>query len=156
MTHYPRQEATLVRCCVWPLPPDRPNFKTLPKLSELNLLEKYRGQSEVLRPGEDVTWYHSALQFSRLFGSLACDQPIEFSYHFSNDEVYEKTGHWITDATLPFLNYDVVAKEGTYKPGERHTGHFMIIVGRWLRVRFKNVGDAPIKFIRAYARGIPF
>ena len=124
----------------------------MPRLSAFNILNNL---SEPLKPGEVLEWYHSVQSFSRIFGSLASDQPLEYWYYYSNDET-SADGHWVTDDTIHTLNWDITAKEGTYKPGDKSTGIFLIITGRWLKFRLKHNGTEPVTFLRAYTRGMVF
>jgi len=119
----------------------------MPNFAETNLA------TEALAPGESFVAHHSALGCTRLYTSFACDQPLEVSFEFSNDEI-GPDGSWVTDDTLPLLNWDVLDAK-TYKVGERR-GHWILILGRWLRVTVKNTGTKSIKEMRVYCRGSVF
>jgi len=110
-----------------------------------------------LEPDAVVTGYQEAQPFTRFYGSLACDQPLEVSFTFSNDEV-APDGHWVTDDTLPALNYDAEALKQLYDPAKSASSskYFVTIFGRWLRVEVKNVGKTAPTFMRIYVRGSVF
>lgn len=145
-SHYPRLENDIVVAAHYPAPPDRPNFKSLPRLSHRNLLDK------PLEPGEALVACHSASNFTRFIASLACDAPLTFAAYFSNDEV-APDGHWVQDRNIASLNWDVVALEKKYTPGEKHHGIWFIKHGKWLKVEVRNVGEHPTGFLRCYVRG---
>lgn len=147
MTHYPKTEGNIICAWVWPRPPEMPPFKSLPRFSELNLA------TDTLAPGESFTAHHSVLGCTRLYTSMVSDQPLSVTFEFSNDEV-GPDGSWVTDVTLPQLHWDVVETKLS-QPADRK-GHWILILGRWLRVTVKNVGDAPAEELRVYVRGSVF
>lgn len=136
---------------VWPRPPAKPNFLTHPPFDSLNRM------TAPLKPGEVFTAYHAAGNFTRFYGSIACDQSLETSFIFSNDEV-SSDGHWVTDETLPMLHYDAEAMKLAFDPNKPSaTGKFLVtIYGRWLKVEVKNTGKAPTEWMRVYVRGSVF
>lgn len=150
-THYPKQDANVIFAWVWPRPPDRPNFMNHPRFSKTNRM------FEPLAPGAMISGYHSAQNFTRFMGSVACDQSLEVTTSFSNDEV-AADGHWVTDESMPLLNYDAEALRQVYDPARQAaTGKMMItIFGRWMRVQIKNTGNEPTEFMRVYVRGSVF
>jgi hypothetical protein len=148
-SHYPKIESNVIFAWVWPRPPDKDPFTaSSPRFAETNLIEA------PLAPGESLFGYHSVQGCTRLYDSIVSDQPMVMTYEFSNDEV-GPDGSWVTDETMPLLHYDVLERETEYKPGERK-GHWTLILGRWLRVTVKNVGNAPTKELRCYVRGSVF
>ena len=64
----------------------------------------------------------------------------------------------VTDEDLATLNYDGVVSTTRFTPGHPPKGsHFFVIIsGRWLRVRVTNVGDIPASWIRTRVRGSVF
>lgn len=144
-THYPKTENNLICSWVWPRLPEKPPFKSLAPF--VNLADK------ALAPGEEFVAHHSALGCTRLYTTMVADQALEVTFECSNDEV-DRDGNWITDETLPLCNWDhhesKVAKVGDRK------GHWILILGRWLRVTVKNVGSAPVKEMRVHVRGSVF
>jgi hypothetical protein len=150
-THYPKLDANVIFAWVWPKPADKPNFLGRPRFGRYNLI------TEPLEAGKSVTGFHSAQNFTRFYGSIACDQPLEVTFSFSNDEVAED-GHWVTDASLPALHYDAEALKQAYDPQKQAaTGKYLVtIYGRWLRVDVKNVGKQPASTMRVFVRGSVF
>jgi hypothetical protein len=141
---------------VLPAPPDTdvaeegPNFLGRP-FSEMNLLKNPIGSNEA------VVGYHDAQPFTRFYGTIACDQPLEVTISFSNDDVDAK-GIVVNDDNISTLHYDGEALKQLYDPKKQGpTGKFFVtIYGRFLRVEVKNVGAAPTKELRAYVRGSVF
>lgn len=155
-SHYPKTVGNVVLAWVQPPPPDVGPDEDLPDFvgqpfSELNSFDK------AIEPGESVVGYHDAQPFTRFYGSIASDQPLEVTISFSNDEV-DPDGHWITDDNVHRLNYDAEALSLAYDPEkQRQTGKFFVtIYGRFLRVQIKNVGEAPTEELRAWVRGSVF
>jgi hypothetical protein len=147
-THYPKTENNIICAWVWPRPPVMPPFKaSMPNFAATNLADR------ALAAGNTFVAHHSALGCTRLYTSFAADQPLEISFEFSNDEI-GPDGSWVTDATLPLLNWDVLDAK-TYKVGD-HKGNWILILGRWLRVTVKNTGTKSIKEMRVYCRGSVF
>lgn len=148
-THYPKNQITLLGAWVWPRPPVKPNFLNFPPFDELNLL------MEPLGPGETVVLYHEAQNFTRFFGTLAADQPLELVCSFSNDEV-AADGSAIDDDNLKTLNYDGEALRQLYSPdkpkGSNGSKFFITIFGRWICVELTNKGDKPVEKLRAFIR----
>lgn len=101
--------------------------------------------------------YQEAINFTRFFGSIACDQPLEVVISFSNDEV-APDGHWVTDDNINQLHYDAEERRHTYDPKKQAvTGKFIsMILGRWLRIEVKNTGPAAPEFLRLFVRGSVF
>jgi len=156
MTHYPKTCDNLVFAWVQPAPPDVPPTQDLPDFlgcpfSELNLFD------EAIAPGKSVFAHHDAIPFTRFYGSVACDQPLEINLSFSNEEV-TPDGHLVTDANLDKLNYDAEALKQFYDPTKQGpTGKFFVtIFGRYLRVEIKNTGTEPTNILRAFVRGSVF
>jgi hypothetical protein len=112
--------------------------------------------TEPLEPGKTVVAYHEAQNFTRFYGSIAADQPLEVVFSFSNDEV-SPSGDWVTDANLPELHYDAEALKKAFDPAKPGAGGFLVtIYGRWLKVEIKNVGTKPAKDMRVIVRGSVF
>jgi len=150
-THYPKLEANVIFAWVSPAPPAKPNFLNHPKFSSLNLAK------EPIPAGQSAIAYHSAQNFTRFYGSIACDQPLEVTFSFSNDEV-SADGDWVNDENMETLNYDAEALKLAYDPlKQAATGKYLVtIYGRWLRVEVKNVGTRPTGKIRVFVRGSVF
>ena len=150
-THYPKNSSSVIFAWVYPRPPDKPNFLNHPRFNTLNLA------TAPLQPGESVVACHSANDFTRFFGSIACDQPIDASFHFSNDETTDQ-GDFVTDENMGSLHYDAEALRLAYDPTKQAaTGKWLCtIYGRWIRVSMTNTGKAPITYLRAYVRGSVF
>lgn len=150
-THYPKLEENCIFALHWPRPPVMPNFLNHPPFDSLNRIH------EPLAPGQVITLCHAANNFTKFLGTIACDQKLEVTFMFSNDEVAED-GHWVTDETMPKLHYDGESLRMAYDPAKQGpTGKFLVtILGRWLRVEIKHVGDKPTEFLRAYVRGSVF
>ncbi len=56
---------------------------------------------------------------------------------------------------MPDLHYDVIERTVKYQPGERK-GHWILILGRWIRVTVKNAGSQSATDYRVYVRGSVF
>lgn len=110
-----------------------------------------------LGPGASVVAFHDAQPFTRFYGSIACDVPLDVSLTFSNDEV-DAEGHVVTDDNIHVLNYDAFGVRQLYDPAKQEqTGkYFSMIFGRWIRVEVKNVGERPLAILRFYLRGSVF
>jgi len=155
-SHYPKTVWNIVFACVQPPPPDippekgKPNFLGLP-FSKLN---RFRGP---LEPGACLVGHHDAQPFTRFFGSIASDQPLEVSLTFSSDEV-DAEGRHVSDQNIGRLHYDALGVRQTYDPTKQdQTGKiFSMIFGRWIRIEAKNVGKETPKFLRLYIRGSVF
>lgn len=150
-THYPKLAANVVFAWVQPAPPDKPGFLDQPRFSALNRFKK------PLEAGQTVVGYQEAQNFTRFYGSIAADQKLEVTFTFSNDEV-GPDGTYVTDESLPSLNYDAESHKQLYDPVKQSaTGKFFVtILGRWLRVEVKNVGDVSTKILRVFVRGSVF
>jgi hypothetical protein len=150
-THYPKLSANVICAWVQPAPPDKPNFLGHPRFAMLNRFVK------PLEPGSTLVAYQEAINFTRFFGSIACDQPLEVVVTFSNDEV-DDDGHYVTDENIYQLHYDAEERRHLYDPSKQAaTGKFFsMIFGRWLRVEVKNVGTSPTGLLRLYVRGSVF
>lgn len=150
-THYPKLSANVIFAWVQPAPPDEPNFLNMPRFSRLNRFTK------PLEPGQVLVGYQEAQNFTRFYGSIACDQPLEVVFTFSNDEV-APDGQWVTDDNIHKLNYDAEALKQIYDPSKQaQTGkYFVTIYGRWLRVEVKPTGKVPTEFLRVFVRGSVF
>lgn len=155
-SHYPKTVGNIVMAWIQPPPPDvppengKPDFVGRP-FSEINLWK------EPIAPGASVVSYHDAQPFTRFYGSVTCDQPLEVSLTFSNDEV-DVEGHWVTDENIARLHYDVLGLRQLYDPkrSEQTSKLFSMIFGRWICVEIKNVGDREPDFLRAVVRGSVF
>ena len=101
--------------------------------------------------------FHDAQPFTRFYGSIACDQPLDISLVFSNEEVDAK-GHVVCDENIEALNYDAWGAHQAYDPAKQEqTGKiFSMIFGRWIRVEIKNLGEAEPAFLRIFLRGSVF
>src|SRR5438093_1053637 len=117
MTHYPKTVENLVFAWVQPAPPDASPKKGFPDFigrpfSELNLWKA------PLEAGEFVVGYHDAQPFTRFYGSIACDQPLDVSLTFSNDEV-DAEGNFVSDGNVHSLNYDALGARQLYDPNKQ-------------------------------------
>lgn len=119
--------------------------------SELNHFDK------PIEPGQAVVSYHDAQPFTRFYGSIACDQPLEVMLTFSNDEV-DREGRRISDENISSLNYDAEAVKQFYDPKKQaQTGkYFSTIFGHWIRVEIKNTGEKATETLRVFVRGSVF
>lgn len=156
LTHYPKTTNNLVFAWVHPAPPDADLDEDLPNFlgrsfSELNLWR------DALGPKKSVCGFHDAQPFTRFYGSIACDQPLDISLAFSNEEV-AADGCVVCDENLAKLHYDAWGAHQLYDPAKQEqTGKiFSMIFGRWIRVEVKNLGDAEPTFLRVYLRGSVF
>jgi hypothetical protein len=163
-SHYPKLTNNLVLAWVQPPPPevdpddaddddDGPDFLGRP-FSEINRFEK------PLEPGASFVGFHDAQPYTRFYGTLASDQPLEITLSFSNDEVDAK-GVVVNDANVSTLNYDAEGVRQAYVPGNEKTPvtgpkFFSMIFGRFLKVEIKNTGKEPTTMLRAYVRGSVF
>ncbi len=129
---------------------DVPDFLGHP-FSEVN---RFR---EPIVPEASVVGYHDAQPFTRFYGTVACDQPLEVTIFFSNDEV-APDGRVVRDDNIHELHYDGEALRQLYDPKKQGpTGKlFVTIYGRFLRVEVKNVGAQPTKELRVFVRGSVF
>jgi hypothetical protein len=156
LTHYPKTAENLVFAWVQPRPPDVRPKKGLPDFlgrpfSELNRFDK------PIAPQQSVVGYHDAQPFTRFYGSIASDQPLEVTITFSNDEV-DGEGRHVSDDNISKLRYDAEALRQLYDPNKQGpTGkYFVTIFGHWIRVEVKNVGEKPTGELRVYVRGSVF
>jgi hypothetical protein len=155
-SHYPKNVDNLVFAWVQPPPPDvaseedRPDFLGRP-FSEMNRFQN------PIAPGESVVGYHDAQPFTRFYGSIASDQPLDVSITFSNDEV-DAEGRVISDDNIGSLNYDAHGVHQLYDPTKQEqTGRvFSMIFGRWIKIEIKNLGDRESTVLRAIVRGSVF
>lgn len=156
LSHYPKTVTNIVFAWVQPVPPDVPPKAGYPDFLG-RLFSKLNRFTTPIEPGTSVIGYHDAQPFTRFYGSAACDQPLEISLVFSNDEVDAK-GAIICDDNMPSLNYDVHGLRLLYDPTKQEqTGKiFSMIFGRWIRVEIKNVGKVTPAFLRTYVRGSVF
>src|SRR5512142_2402027 len=110
-THYPKLTWNLLTAWVQPKPPQGKTFLGQPKFSDLNRF------SEPIGAGETVVSYHDAQPFTRFMGSIASDQKLEVVFTFANDEVGPE-GDYVTDETMPKLNYDAEGLKQLYDPAK--------------------------------------
>lgn len=150
-THYPKLSANIIAAWVQPPPPDEEPFLNLPRFSDLNRFDGPIG------PGESATAYQDGQNFTRFYGTIAADQPLEVTFCFSNEET-DPDGRWVADDNVHRLHYDGEALRQLYHPDKQGpTGkYFVMIYGRWLRIEVKNVGDAPTKELRVFVRASVF
>jgi hypothetical protein len=156
LTHYPKLAENLIFAWVQPPPPDiapeegRPDFLGRP-FSELNRFQ------EPIAPGGSVVGYHDAQPFTRLYGSFACDQPLEVNITFSNDEV-DGDGTLVNDDNIASLNYDAHGLHQLYDPTKQEqTGRaFTMLFGHWVKIEIKNIGDRETTILRSFIRGSVF
>lgn len=134
-----------------PPPPDADPFHGQPRFATLNRF------TEPLKPGDVVAAYHDAQPFTRFYGSVACDQPLEMTLSFSNEETVED-GTYVTDENIAELHFDAEALKQAYDPSKQaQTGKFFCtIFGRYFRVQVKNVGTAATTLQRIFVRGSVF
>lgn len=156
LSHYPKTVENVVFAWVQPAPPDVPPTPGLPDFLGRLFSEINRFRDPIV-PGEFVVGYHDAQPFTRFYGSVFCDQPLDISLTFSNDEV-ASDGVVVNDDNLGGLNYDAHGLHQRYDPAKQEqTGKlFSMIFGRWIRIEAKNIGDAQPKFLRLYLRGSVF
>lgn len=156
LTHYPKTVENLVFAWVQPPPPNVrpkegfPDFIGRP-FSEMNRFRK------PVDPGASVVGYHDAQPFTRFYGTVFSDQPLEVTLTFSNDDI-ASDGCVVSDDNINQLHYDGEALRLFYDPAKQgQTGKFFCtIFGRFLRVEIKNTGDASTKEMRCYVRGSVF
>jgi hypothetical protein len=150
-THYPKLAANIIAAWVQPAPPDKDPFLNLPRFASLNRFDK------PLEPGQAVVAYQDGQNFTRFYGTIASDQPLEVTFCFSNEET-DPEGRWVTDDTVHRLHYDGEALRQLYSPDKQGASgkYFVMIYGRWLRIEVKNVGDAPTKELRVFVRASVF
>jgi hypothetical protein len=123
-THYPKLDSNVIFLWRLPIVPNKPAF--LGRKHPKNLIEG------PLKPGETLVAYHSSQNFTRFYGSIYADVPLEITFTFSNDE-YDDNGDFVTDANISKLHYDAEAERKLYTA--RSNGKFFVtIFGRWLRV----------------------
>ncbi len=158
LTHYPKTSDNLVFAWVLPAPPDVEPVEGLPDFlgrpfSELNRWTS----SSALKSNESLVGFHDAQPFTRFYGSIACDQLLDISLTFSNDEV-DSAGYVVCDDNLSKLNYDAHGVRQLYDPKrQEQTGKlFTMIFGRWIRIEIKSVGDQEPTYLRVYIRGSVF
>lgn len=151
-THYPKLTWNLIACWVHPTPPD--NGKLFLGQSVFSYLNKYTTE---LLPNKCSISYHDAQPFTRIYGSVACDQPLEVSFSFSNEEM-DSYGNYICDDNISSLNYDAEALKHMYDPTKQSASgkYFVLIYGRWMRVCVQNTGINPASFVRVFVRGSVF
>jgi hypothetical protein len=155
-SHYPKIVSNIVLAWVQPPPPEvppeegRPNFLGRP-FAEMNRWK------EPLQPGGLVVGHHDAQPFTRFYGSIACDMPLDVQLLFSNDEV-DADGNLVSDDNIDSLNYDALGVRQLFDPKkqEQTAKIFSMIFGRWIRMEVKNVGDREPTFMRLYLRGSVF
>lgn len=147
-TYYPKNSHNLICAWVQPAPPDEAPFNGQPRFALFNRFEKE------LQPEQIVSAYHDAQAFTRFYGSIASDQPLELTLSFSNEET-AKDGQYITDDNIVDLNFDAEALKQAYDPSQQaQTGLYTSLVyGRYLRVDVKNIGYKPTGFMRVFVRG---
>jgi hypothetical protein len=144
-THYPKLEKNLVHSAYWRGEGDIRNTMGVP-----------------LGPGETITGFASAINFTRFYGSIFADQPLQLVLSFGNDEDhalpdprYPDTEE-LQDLTDPAdAHYDVVAQE-VMSEGGAGEGFFCIIYGKWLKIEITNTGDEPVKVLRCFTRASVF
>ncbi len=150
-THYPKLSANIIAAWVQPAPPDAAPFLNLPQFSSLNRFDF------PLEPGQSSIVHHDGQNFTRFYGTIAADQPLEVTFSFSNEET-APDGRWVTDDNIDQLHYDGEALRQLYSPDKQGPSgkYFVMIYGRWLRIEVKNVGKAPTKELRVFVRGSVF
>lgn len=150
-THYPKLVDNIIFAWVQPAPKKRKPFLNMRSFSELNRFK------DPIEPGKSVFAYQDAQNFTRFYGSIASDQPLEVICSFSNDEV-DDDGHFVTDENIAKLHYDAEGLRQLYFPDKQAQSgkYFVTIYGRWLRVEIKNVGKIATNTLRVYTRGSVF
>lgn len=150
-THYPKNSFNLIFAWVQPPPPDRDPFFGQPRFSRLNRFK------DPIEPGQVVSAFHDAQPFTRFYGSLASDQPLEMTLSFSNEET-AADGHWVTDENIATLHFDAEGLKQAYEPTKQAqtSKWFCTIYGRYLQVAVKNVGKSPTEMLRVFCRGSVF
>lgn len=155
-SHYPKTIDNLVFAWVHPRPPDAPPANGRPRFlsRSFSTLNRF---TMALEPDAVLVGFHDAQPFTRFYGSVAADQPLEISAAFSNDEV-DVEGQQISDSNIHTLHYDALGTRQLYDPGKQEqTGKiFTMIFGRWIRVEARNVGKKAPTFLRLYLRGSVF
>ena len=150
-THYPKLSANIIAAWVQPSPPDAAPFLNLPRFASLNRFDR------PIEPGESSVVHHDGQNFTRFYGTIAADQPLEVTFSFSNEET-DPDGRWVTDDNVDRLHYDGEALRQLYAPDKQGPSgkYFVMIYGRWLRIEVKNVGKAPTKELRVFVRASVF
>lgn len=156
LSHYPKTVDNVVFAWVQPPPPDVPPQPGFPDFLGRAFSELNRFRAPIV-PGQSVVGFHDAQPFTRFYGSIACDQPLDVSLTFSNDEV-AADGCIVSDDNIDSLNYDAHGLHQRYDPAKQEqTGKiFSMIFGRWIRIEAKAVGDVAPKFLRLFIRGSVF
>lgn len=156
-THYPKTEYNLIMSWVFPKPKELPRVarhgapENLMPVPSANLLFKK------LDANQAVIGCHSAQNFTRFYGSILADVPIQMLFDFSNDD-FNVNGQHPVDKDLPELNYDANALIHSYDPEKPQMGSkFLVtIYGKWLRVTLKSLSDKPSEVLRVHVRGSVF
>lgn len=150
-THYPKLAHNIIFAWVQPAPPKKDGFLGQVAFHTLNLFD------QPIEPYKSVVAYQDAQNFTRFYGSIASDQPLEVTFTFSNEEV-DVTGEPVSDETIGSLAYDAEALKQLYDPTKQGPSgkYFVTIFGRWLRVEVKNVGKASTERLRVFVRGSVF
>jgi hypothetical protein len=156
LTHYPKNSDNLVFAWFQPAPPDVPVAVGVPDFLGRPFSEMNRFKESVCADGSVIA-YHDAQPFTRFYGTLFCDQPLEFTILFSNDEV-DPDGRVVRDDNIHELRYDGEALRQLYDPKKQAaTGKFFVtIYGRFLRAEVKNLGSDPTREMRVAVRGSVF
>jgi hypothetical protein len=155
-SHYPKIINNTVFAWVQPAPPDVPHREGYPDFLG-RPFSQFNRFTKPIEPGTSVVGYHDAQPFTRFYGSAICDQPMEVTLVFSNDEVDAK-GRIACDDNLGDLNYDALGLRQLYDPTkqEQTSKLFSMIFGRWLRIEIKNVGKVTPEILRCFIRGSVF
>lgn len=157
LTHYPKNSDNLVFAWVQPAPPDAPVNENGPDFLGRPFSEANRFRDPI-EPQESVVAFHDAQPFTRFYGTIYADQPLEVTLSFSNNDVDFTDGRVVRDDNIHKLHYDGEALKQLYDPERQGpTGKFFVtIYGRFLRVEVKNTGSAATKELRVFVRGSVF
>lgn len=139
-----------------PAPPIVPISVGVPNFLGRSFWEMNQFKEPISTDGS-VIGHHDAQPFTRFYGTLFCDQPLEFTILFSNDEV-SPDGRVVCDDNIHELHYDGEALRQRYDPKKQAaTGKFFVtIYGRFLRAEVKNLGPDPTRELRVFVRGSVF
>lgn len=156
-THYPKTEYNLIMSWVYPGIKEEArkvrhgDSKNIVPVPSVNMLKK-----PLEAKGESIG-HHSAQNFTRFYGSIFSDVPIQLLFDFANDD-FTKDGKHPLDKDLPLLNYDANALIHAYDPEKPQMGSkFLVtIYGKWLRVTLRNTSDKPSEVLRVHVRGSVF
>lgn len=154
-THYPKTEHNLIMSWVFPIKyEDTRKVRRKTEYVSVPSMNLMRGDPV---KGQVLVGCHSAQNFTRFYGSVYADTPVQLTYEFSNDE-YNESGTHPLDNDLPNLHYDAEAQIVQFDPLKPGIGskQLVTIYGKWLRVTLKFLGETQPSQLRVYIRGSVF